>query len=86
MKVITLLSIFVVFYLINGIIACSSKENFEDSPDAAATKVASLLQALVKTSTTQGKEDDQDREDSFAADDDMSAQPANDLFGVDDAE
>ena len=86
MKVITLLSIFVVFYIINGIIACSSKENMTNEP---IQEVASLLQALVKTSTTQGtagEEDDQDREDSFAADDDMSAQPINDLFGVDDAE
>ena len=86
MKVITLLSIFVVFYLINGIIACSSKEYMTDEPENITTKgFDALLQILGKSSTTQGKEDDQEEEE-FAADDDMSAQPANDLFGVDDAE
>jgi|TARA_R110002073_G_scaffold311149_2_gene482119 hypothetical protein len=74
MKVITLLSIFVVFYLINGIIACSSKENFEDSPENAATQVtqsaerglASLLRAMGNSGATQGsasEEDDQDKKD-----------------------
>jgi len=101
MKVITLLSIFVVFYLINGIIACSSKENFEDSPDAAATQLVSLLQALGKSGPGQSKvteEDDQDKKDgaeviplsaedeAFDDDDDTSVDKEGDLFAVEDVE
>ena len=101
MKVITLLSIFVVFYLINGIIACSSKENFEDSPDAAATQLVSLLQALGKSGNTQGtasEEDDQDskegaeiisltaEDEAFDDDDDTSVDKEGDLFAVEDVE
>lgn len=99
MKVITLLSIFVVFYVINGIIACSSKENFEDSPDAAATQLVALLQALGKKTTTQAtvnEVDDQDKkegaevialsaeDEAFDDDDDTSIDKDGDLFAVED--
>ena len=101
MKVITLLSIFVVFYLINGIIACSSKENFEDSPTDATTQLVSLLQAMGKPGATQGtvsEEDDQDKKDgaeiirlssadeAFDDDDDTSVDKDGDLFAVEDVD
>ena len=101
MKVITLLSIFVVFYLINGIIACSSKENFEDSPDAAATQLVSLLQAMGKSGTTQATASEDDVQDTkegaeviplsaedeaFDDDDDTSVDKEGDLFAVEDVE
>ena len=99
MKVITLLSIFALFYLINGIIACSSKENFEDSPDAAATQLVGLLRALGKSDSTQGKSTEQDTQDTkegaeiiplsaedeaFDDDDDTSVDQNGDLFAVED--
>jgi len=69
MKVITLLSIFVVFYVINGIIACSSKETYlADSPDSAATLMVNACKGILGQPNSIGQgvvleEDDQDKKE-----------------------
>jgi hypothetical protein len=105
MKVITLLSIFVLFFLINITVAVSSKENFEDAPEAAATQVvdtvkktptvfSSLLGALGTelakpvTATQEGIISGKPaaETDEFASEDNMTVEPAEDIFGDEDSD
>ena len=66
MKVITLLSIFVLFFIINGLIASASKENNMEESEAAAARLVNLCKGILgagRTTQAAGGEDNQDEKE-----------------------